>query len=409
LINDVTVAAAEADPDAVNSSLRRESSVVALRLLTYQTPSTLPGGCREGVGKVKLTGRAPAGGLEVALTNSNPAASVPARVLVAAGMLEAAFPISTTAVSATRAGEIRATHGTTSVSKPLYVRRIGPLSVTIDPNPTDGPSTATGTVTLDCAAAPQDIRVALSSSSPEVATPGVSTLLIRAGDASGTFPVSVAQVPSSSSATITATANSRVATTQLTVATTLHSLTYQTPSALPGGCQPGLGKVTLSEPAPAGGVVVTLGTTNPAASVPPSVMVVEGAQSATFPINTVPVTTTREGVVSATLGSVQLTKALQVRRISPLAVAVTPNLVRGPTTATATVTLECNAAPGSISVSLASNDPLVARPTATLVIPAGSASGTVAVQVAAVSSPRTVTISATASNRTATTLMTVQP
>jgi hypothetical protein len=325
-------------------------------------------------------------------------------------MLEAAFPISTTVVSATQAGEIRATHRTTSVSKPLYVRRIGPLSVTIDPNPTDGASTATGTVTLECAAAPQDIAVALSSSSPDVATPDVSTLVIPAGDASGTFSVSVAQVSSSSSATITATANRRVATTLLTVATTLQSLTYQTPSALPGGCQPGRGKVTLSEPAPAGGVVVTLGTTNPAASVPPSVMVAEGTQTATFPIDTVPVTATQVGVVSATLGSVQLTKALQVRRISPRAVAVTPNPARGPTSATATVTLECNAAPGNISVSVVSDDPGVAHPsTATLVIPAGSATGTVAVQVAAVSSPSTVTISATANNRAATTLMTVQP
>lgn len=412
LINDVTVTATEPDPDPANNSLRRISRVVTLRSLTYRTPSALPGGCQDGTGKVGLTDRAPAGGLEVALTNTNPAASVPARVLVPAGTFGATFPIRTTAVSATQAGEIRATVGSVSVNKALYVRRIGPRSVTISPNPTVGPSSATGTVRLECGASPRDISVTLSSSDPAVVTPGVSSLVIPAGSTSRTFPVTVAEVSTPRGVTITATANLRTATTLLTVENViaLHSLTYLTPSALPGGCPDGLGKVTLTDPARAGGIVVALGTTNPAVSVPSTVTVAEGARTATFPIHTVPVTATQVGVVSATLGSTQLTKAVQVRRIGVLAVAVRPNPATGPSSATGSVTLDCPAAPGDITVSLSSSQPAVASPaTATIRIPVGSASGAFAVQVAAVSSPRTATISGTAHNRTAATLVTVRP
>jgi uncharacterized repeat protein (TIGR01451 family) len=409
--NNVGVTATEFDHAPENNTLRQTTAVVSLRKLTYLTPSSLPGGCQGGIGKVLLSGRAPAAGVEIILTDSNPAAGVPARVIVPAGASEATFPITTTPVTATQVGEVSATLGPATISKPLYVRRIGPLSVSVDPNPTMGPTTATGTVTLECTTT-RDILVTLSSSDTTVATLAQNNVVIPAGSAAANFAINVADVTGSRSVTIQATANSRTTSTVLTVekAVRLYSLTFLTPSALPGGCSDGIGKVTLAEPAPSGGVVVALSDTNPAASVPASVTIPAGARDATFAISTVPVTATNSGQVSATLNGSTLTKSLQVRRIGPVDVEVSPNPVTGPSSATGTVTLECAAAPNNITVSFSSSNSAVANPAlSSITIPAGSTTGVVHVNVAQVSSVQNVTITATANSRSTSTLLTVTP
>jgi len=64
----------------------------------------------------------------------------------------------------------------------------------------------------------------------------------------------------------------------------LTSLTLN-PSSVKGGL-PSQGTVTLSGPAPNGGVIVTLASNKKAGVVPASVVVPAGASSASFTINT---------------------------------------------------------------------------------------------------------------------------
>ncbi|MGD1092091.1 MAG: hypothetical protein ABSB35_08875 [Bryobacteraceae bacterium] len=79
---------------------------------------------------------------------------------------------------------------------------------------------------------------------------------------------------------------------------TIASLTI-VPSTVTGG-QRATGTLTLSSPAPSGGVQATLSSNNPAAGVPPSVMVMGGQSSASFPVSTTPVTSTTIATITAT-------------------------------------------------------------------------------------------------------------
>lgn len=72
-------------------------------------------------------------------------------------------------------------------------------------------------MTLECAAAPGSIAVALSSTSTAVARPAVTSLVLPAGSATGIFSVTTADVATVSYATIKATAGGVSKTVKLTV------------------------------------------------------------------------------------------------------------------------------------------------------------------------------------------------
>ncbi|MCU1233610.1 MAG: hypothetical protein JWP63_1577, partial [Candidatus Solibacter sp.] len=86
-----------------------------------------------------LTGAAPTGGVNVALTSGNPAvASVPASIAVAAGAASGSFAIQTTAVAAATPVTITASYGGVSQS----------LTLTVNPAPTINMTPATTTIAM---------------------------------------------------------------------------------------------------------------------------------------------------------------------------------------------------------------------------------------------------------------------
>lgn len=177
----------------------------ALSALTL-THATFAGGCKTSTGKVTLTSPAPAGGAVVTLRDTNPAASMPASVTVPAGATTAKFTITGATVTANQTGTVTASYGGVSKSTPLTVRPIGVASVTLSPNPVVGPNRVTGTVTLECPAAPGNIVVTLTSGNPAVANV-VPSIRVPAGATSAPFHVSTADVSVVSYANIRATAN----------------------------------------------------------------------------------------------------------------------------------------------------------------------------------------------------------
>lgn len=188
----------------------------ALTKLTLNV-SNLAGGCRIPVGRITLDAKAPAGGLSVALADTHPAASVPAQVLVPAGYNTVTFNVTTTAVTSVQTGTVTATLNGASQGVNLTLRPVGVAALTLAPNPVVGPGTVTGTVTLECAAAPGSVAVALSSTTPAVAKPTLTTLTLPAGSTTGTFSVTTADVATVSYATIKAAAGGLSKTVKLTV------------------------------------------------------------------------------------------------------------------------------------------------------------------------------------------------
>lgn len=217
-----TQAVATATP--VDISASRQVTVKAT--LTIQPPAvsgltltstSIAGGCKTTTGKVTLSGKAPVGGLVVPLSTANPAAVVPASVTVPAGGTTASFTISASAVTASQTGTVTASYQGSSRSATLTVRPIGVGLLTLSPNPVTGPESSTGTVTLECPAAPGDIVVGLTSGSPSIAKPAVASLTIPAGSTTGTFTLTTADVATVSSASIRATANNQARSAVLTV------------------------------------------------------------------------------------------------------------------------------------------------------------------------------------------------
>ena len=163
------------------------------------------------------------------------------------------------------------------------------------------------------------------------------------------------------------------------------------------GCKTVTGRVTLSEPAPAGGRVVTISDTLGAAFPPASVTIAEGAISKTFTIWTTSVEVAQAGIVSATLGGTTLSRDLQIRPMGVKSVTLSPTTVVGGLPATGRAVLECKAGPGPVTVELSSGNAAVAYPVAVNgVVPQGLTTLTFDVATNPVLAKRSVAITATA-------------
>jgi len=180
-------------------------------------------------------------------------------------------------------------------------------------------------------------------------------------------------------------------------------------STVPGCQDVAIGTVLLRNPAPAGGRIVPISDTLPAAITPASVTVPEDATTQAFLIRTTRVTTTQSGTITAKFGAALRTRNFSVRPIGVWSVSFGRNksggfktTVVGTNTIAATAFLECEAGPGPITVDLASSDAAAANPVAaSVVVPQGGFDFDRAefdVATSKVLSNTTVSISATATS-----------
>jgi hypothetical protein len=140
------------------------------------------------------------------------------------------------------------------------------------------------------------------------------------------------------------------------------------------GCNSVTGRVNISEPAPAGGLVVNLSDTLNSASTPASLKIPAGATSKSFFITTrpIPQTSFETGTISATFGGKTFSRQLTVRPMGLKSVTLSALHVVGGTKVIGKARLECEAGPGPVTVRLGSNRPASASPVAvSIVIPEG--------------------------------------
>jgi thermitase len=190
-------------------------------------------------------------------------------------------------------------------------------SLSISPTSVVGGNSATGTVTLTAPAGSGGFTVQLSSSNSSVASVP-SSVTVPAGQTSASFTITTYQGSSTTSLTITASAGGVTRSASLTVnppssGVTLQSLTIS-PTSVTGGSS-ATGTVQLSGPAPAGGVVVQLRSSNTNnATVPSSVTVPAGQTSASFTIRTTSCwyCFVRQVTITATLGSTSRSATLTI-------------------------------------------------------------------------------------------------
>ncbi len=144
-----------------------------------------------------------------------------------------------------------------------------------------------------------------------------------------------------------------------------------------------------------GGALVVLLSANSAATVPPTVLIPEGQNSADFPIATTAVAAAVTGNIKAKFAGTQKSAALTVRPIGPASLSLSPTSVVGGSPSTGTVTLDLPAAPGNVTVNLTSSIGAATVP-ASITIPVGETVGTFTVSTTVVTATKSAVIKAAA-------------
>ena len=230
---------------------------------------------------------------------------------------------------------------------------------------------------------------------------------VPSGQTSATFSVTTVPVTIQKVATIKATYKSAVQTQSLTVMPPgLVSVGF-IPISVVGGT-PSVGTVTISGPAPTGGLLVKLKCDSTQATVPASVSVPAGKMTATFTAKTTPVKATVTATVTATQGITVEEATLTITPSTLSLVSVYPIIVIGPESSVGTAYLSGPAPSGGYVVSLSSNQESVTVP-AKVTIPSGSDHATFAVKTETVAVQTIAAVSASLNGITQTTNLTVNP
>jgi trimeric autotransporter adhesin len=374
------------------ATLTVTAPVAALAALSVSPASVT--GRTSSTGTVILTSPAPSGGAVVTLSSSNTsAATVPASVTVNAGATTATFTVTTSAVASDASVTISGNYGFITETASLTVNAAVLTSVSLNPTSVQGGTSSSGAVTLTGPAPEGGAVVALTSSNTSAATVRAS-VTVAAGLTKANFTVTTSAVSSDAAVTITGTYLA-TKTAQLAVTAVPAELTFVSlnPTSVQGGT-PSTGTVTLTRPAPSGGAVVTLSSSNTsAATVPASVTVTAGATTATFTVTTNAVASIASVTISGIYRSVTKTASLTVNAAGLTSVSLSPTSVTGGASSTGTVTLTSPAPSGGAVVTLTSSNTAAATVPASVTVIAGATTATFTVTTNAVASIASVTIS----------------
>jgi RHS repeat-associated protein len=275
-----------------SSILTLSPAPVTIATLTIAPPSLI--GSNDAVGTITLTDSAPALGIEVELLSSAGAVNVPAFVQIASGQSQATFQIATSVVTVSTPVTVTVAHAAITKSALLTLQppagnSVSNLSAT--PAFIVGGFSSQGTVTLSMASTDNGgSDVVLSSSDGALIVPGHVT--VKKNKTSATFAIATNVVTAPRSVTLTASYGGVLRRLAVIVgpenAVTLASFTINPPRVIGGN--PSAGAVVLSGPAPLGGAAVAVSTKRRnMITVPATVLIPEGATTATFPISTEPI------------------------------------------------------------------------------------------------------------------------
>jgi uncharacterized repeat protein (TIGR03803 family) len=190
------------------------------------------------------------------------------------------------------------------ISLPAYVMSVGvsPISVV-------GGNTSTVTVTLTKPAPADGAVVKLTSSSKSAVPP--ASITIAAGQTSGQGTIKTSAVSSVTSATITASDGVSSGSAVLKIVPPGVASVALNPASVVG-TKNSTATVTLSGPAPAGGISVALSSGSSYASVPSSITVGAGKSSTTATVTTKRVTSDTSATIKATYGSTSVSASLAI-------------------------------------------------------------------------------------------------
>lgn len=343
--------------------------------------------------------------------------ALPTTVTIPAQANSATFGAIAPIVPSSTSTNVIATDGALSVNGTLFVDDIDITGIGIAPatNVISG-TVLTGTVTLSRPAGPNGFSVNLSSSNPAAGSLSTSTLVVAAGQTTGTFTFNCAVVPLPNPVTTTISASKPGFSTRsvnITVRPIGITLSLN-PTSVTGGLGTSTASVTLTEAAPAGGLTVTFSSSNNAVASLSRITAVVPAGSTTLPVSERPIVNTNRVAVDTVVNitasagpSVNDTKPLTVLAPSVLSLTLNPTTIFGSQSSTGTVRISTTAPTGGMSLNLSASPGGVVTLPATVVIPAGSDTGTFSISTGVVLSDTNVTITVAGSSSSANAILSV--
>ncbi|HEY3782932.1 MAG TPA: hypothetical protein VGL56_17755, partial [Fimbriimonadaceae bacterium] len=252
-----------------------------------------------------------------------------------------------------------------------------------------------GTITLSAAAPTGGQAYTLKSSSTAVAqVPASGT--VAAGATSGTFSVTNGYVSTATTITLTATVGTTSKTLSYKVSPPIPEYIYATATSLNGGASDLCG-LQLNGDVPSSGATAALKSSNTAIATVPATMAFPGsARRANFTITTKAVATTSTVTITATYDGGSTSVTITVKSSVSFTALSVPYAFSSPaTTPVGTVTLSTAAPSGGQTYTVTSSNTNVAQIPTPAAIAAGKTTGTFEVINQYVSTPTTITLTAT--------------
>ena len=416
-----------------SSSLPPGSSSATLSSITLSAASV--NGGDSVTATITLSGPAPSGGAAITLAASSDSVILPQiqnisgvfqTFTVPQGAMSGTFKIKTLPVGSNQTVLITATYQVV-VTKQVTLTLVStnPLSIksfTVSTASVDSGQSLIGTVTLNAPAYSPGQQVFLSSTDPAVQPENPVT--VQTKESSVGFSIFTFPVTTQRTVTVNATLNSTVFSVQITLLpepTTLTSLIV-VPYTAAGGASM-TGTVTISAPAPTGGVTVmlTAAFTNPATpagtpmpiTFPASVPVAAGTTQAQFMISSTAVQKTTDVTLTAALNNTASAFVVEiVPSISLAGINCAQSSVTTGNTLLCSVSLSIPAPTGGQTVQLMSSNSTALPVQASVVVPAGSSSQAFVLTGGTGSGATMVTLTASLSSSSSgsvTTMITVYP
>ncbi|MFN7997345.1 MAG: choice-of-anchor D domain-containing protein [Bryobacteraceae bacterium] len=404
--------------DGGSQTVNLSGTGVAMSVSVSLSQPTVYGGNPIQSNTVILSSPAPAGGASITLSTSNAAvASIPASVLVAEGTtVSLPFSVNTTGVVSPVPVTLMATYGGINSSASLMVNPATLASLQLPAQSvTSGQSLPSNTVSLNGLAPPGGVVVKLYSSLAGVASLPTSVSIPAGSAISPAFAITAGMVSTPTLVVITATYGTTTLSSTVTVNPGAVASINLSPTIVTGGVQPtySWNVVTLGAAAPPEGAVVALASSSPTvASIPATVTVPSGATtSLSFTITTAAVTARVVVTISATYNGFTGITTLTVNPPTPTTIKLSSTTVTGGSSITGNrVYLKGPAPAGNAVIALSSSNPLVAAvPTTVTALAGANYSQIFTITTTAVSSPVTVTISATLNTVTKSVTILVSP
>lgn len=296
----------------------------------------------------------PSYAIEVGTSTSNASvATTSGSATVAKSATTGRFTVNAGGVNADTLVTIYASYKGVTKSTTVTVKAPHMVSVKCSPNPVIGGLITVGEADLSGPVAASGATITLQSSSTYATPPSSSAV---AGSANKTtFAVNTSPVSVTTEATIFASFNGTTQSTQLQLLPApLYSVTVTSPVV---GGNATKGYVTLSQPAPAAGLPVTVSSNSSAATPTPKTFTVPaGATTYNFSVSTVGVASTTPVVITAKSEAISKTTTLQVIPADVMDVVLTPTSTYGGLVVTGKVDLDGQAPAAGATVSLSSGN-----------------------------------------------------